>query len=178
MTADEEDAEARIATAVRGQSLILEGWFASHADSGTPGPHVHLRTSDNEDAVIRTDQVQEVTERLSQVAGRINRLWESHGQDYTDKVLQHSPDPNDPEVMRLRRIKYLEFTERLSVHLPDVVELLMRAEGTDEALVSIARLLEVEAVEVLEGLAGFDLLTLTRPARAARAKALDALRQG
>lgn len=178
MTADEEDAEARIATAVRDQSLILEGWFASHADSGTSGPHVHLRTSDNQDAVIRTDQVQEVTERLSQVAGRINRLWESHGQEYTDEVLKHSPDPNDPELTRLRRIKYLEFTERLAVHLPDVVGLLMEAESTDEALVSIARLLEVEEVEAMDRLSGFDLLSLTRPARAAHAKALDALRQG
>lgn len=158
-----------MATAVDDQWLILEGWFASHADSGTPGPHVHLRTSDNRDAVIRTDQVQDVVERLSQVAERINRLWESHGQDYTDEVLQHSPDPYDPD---------LEVTERLSVHLPAVVRLLTEAESTDEAGITIAKLLESEEAEVMDRLARFELLTLTRPARTARVKTLAALQQG
>jgi len=39
------DAWAAVPIGVRGQHLILEGWFASHADSGRPGPHVALRLS-------------------------------------------------------------------------------------------------------------------------------------
>ena len=36
--APDNDAVMAVDTARRGQQLICEGWFASHADSGRPGP--------------------------------------------------------------------------------------------------------------------------------------------
>lgn len=54
---DDDEAVVVLETGRRDQHLICEGWFASHADSGTPGPHLHLRTSDAETPVLRTDQL-------------------------------------------------------------------------------------------------------------------------
>jgi len=60
--------------------------------------------------------------------------------------------------------------ERLSLvqavrdNLADVMRLLVEASSTDEALVDIAALLDVDEVDVMVGLARFDLLALTRPA--------------
>ncbi len=53
--AGDEDAVAVMETGRRGQRLICEGWLASHADSGTPGPHINLRTSDADTPVLRTN---------------------------------------------------------------------------------------------------------------------------
>ena len=163
-------------TGVRNQRLIVEGWFASHADKGTPGPHVHLRTSDRRDAVLKTDQIPELIDIVTVVGRRIEQLWTSDGQQYTDDVLRHSPDPNNPETIRRERIKYLELTEKLSARMPEVVALVQAAESTDEALASVAALLDADEVDVMIRLARFDLLSLTRPAGEARRRTLTELR--
>ena len=174
---DGSDAEATAAveTGRRGQWLICEGWFASHADSGTPGAHVHLRTSDGQDPVVRTDQVPYLVEALSVVAQRIDGLWAEQGAEYAERVVSRAPDPQDPAVVRQAHVDHLRFTQRVADHLPEVTRLLAEASSTDEALVRIGALLDVEAAEVMVRLARFDMLSLTRPAYDRRVRLLDEL---
>ena len=164
--ADGTDDEASVAieTGRLDQRLICEGWFASHADSGTPGPHLHLRTSDREALVLRTDQVPSVVSALTTVAERIERLWVTDGDQYAADVVLRSPDPQDPRVVAQRRKDRLRFTQAVFDNLTDVLRLLTEATSTDEALVSIGALLGVDEAEVMVALARFNLLTLTRPA--------------
>ena len=161
---DDNDAVVTLETGRRGQRLICEGWFASHADSGTPGPHLHLRTSDDATAVLRTDQLPSLITALTTVAERIDRLWATDGDQYAAEVVLRSPDPQDPRVIQQRRRKRLRFTQDVVDNLPEVMRLLTEASSADEALVNIAALLDVDEVDVMVGLARFDLLTLTRPA--------------
>ena len=107
---DGSDAEATAAveTGRRGQWLICEGWFASHADSGTPGAHVHLRSSDGQDPVVRTDQVPALVEALSVVAQRIDGLWAEQGAEYAERVVRRAPDPQDPAVVRQAHVDHLQ----------------------------------------------------------------------
>lgn len=161
---DEDDPIRDVETGRRGQRLIVEGWFASHADSGTPGPHIHLRTSDAQDPVLRTDQLPSLITALTTVAERIDAMWASHGDQYAADVVLRSPDPQDPEVTRHRLLERLAFTQAVLDNLPGVLGLLTEASSTDEALINIAALLNVEEADVMVGLARFDLLTLTRPA--------------
>lgn len=169
----DDDAQVSIDTGRRGQRLVCEGWFASHADSGTPGPHVHLRTSDGGPAVVRTDQVPEVIAALTTVATRIDRLWAIDGDRYAADVVLRSPDPQDPEVAEEQRRRRLRFTQAVHDNAADVLRLVTEAESTDEALVRVAQLLDVDEAEVMVGLARFDLLALTRPATERRREALD-----
>src|SRR4051812_27954675 len=150
---DDEDPVAEVETGRRGQRLICEGWFASHADSGTPGPHVHLRTSDRQDPVIRTEQVPGLVDALHTVARRIERMWDEHGAEYAADVVLRAPDPQDPEVVRRRRLDHLTFTQRVADNLSDVLRLLVAAESTDEALVAVGALLGVDEAEILSRLA-------------------------
>jgi hypothetical protein len=140
-SADEEDAVAEIETGRRGQRLICEAWFASHADSGTPGPHIHLRTSDRRALVLRSDQIPNLMEALSVVAERIARQWAEEGDEYAENVVLQSPDPQDPDVVRRMHVHHMRFMQRVAENLPEVTRLLSTAESTDEALASIAPLL-------------------------------------
>jgi hypothetical protein len=170
---DDEDPVAEVKTGRRGQRLVCEGWFASHADSGTPGPHVHLRTSDRQDPVIRTDQVPAVVDALRTVAARIDRMWEEDGAEYAADVVLRSPDPQDPEVARRQRLDRLAFTQGVADNLSEVLRLLTEADSTDEALIGVGALLQVDEAEVMVRLASFDLLTLTRPASERRLRILE-----
>jgi len=167
-----EEPTAAVGTGRRGQQLVCEGWFASHADSGTPGPHVHLRTSDGQDPVLRTDQVPAFVDALTRVAERIDRLWATDGEDYARDVVLRAPDPQDPGVIRGNHLDHLRFVQRVADNLPEVARLLARAESTDEALVDLGALLDVEEAEVMYRLARFDLLALTRAAYDRRARLL------
>jgi len=169
---DDEDAVAFVPTGRRAQQLICEGWFASHADSGTPGPHLHLRTSDGDTPVLRTDQLPSLITALTQVAQRIDRLWATDGDQYAADVVSRSPDPQDPRVARQIRLRRLQMTQRVLDHLPEVTRLLTEASSTDEALDDIAALLEVDEVDVVVALTRFDLLSLTRPATERRLRML------
>ena len=53
-----------------------------------------------------------------------------------------------------------------------MVALITRARSVDEAVVSVSRLLDVDEVTVMSGLAQFNLLALTRPATERRAALL------
>lgn len=169
----DEDAFVAVETGRRGQRLICEGWFASHADGGTPGPHLHLRTSDREALVLRTDQVPNLVSALETVGDRIERKWAVDGDEYAAEVVLRHPDPQDPRVVAQQRQKRSRFTQSVFDNLTDVMRLLTEADSTDEALVSIAALLGVDEVEVLAGLAQFDLLALTRPATERRLTVLS-----
>ena len=94
----------------------------------------------------------------------IDRLWATDGDRYAAEVVLRSPDPQDPVVIMRHRRSRLRFTQAVFDHLPEVMRLLTDASSTDEALVDIAGLLGVDEVDVMVGLARFDLLTLTRPA--------------
>lgn len=170
--AQDDDATASVETGRRGQRLVVEGWLASHADSGSPGPHVHLRTTDREDAVLRTDQVGELVAALRLVADRIDQLWDEHGDRYAEEVVLRQDDPQDPEVAHQRLLRRLRLVQSVADALPEVLRLLRDASSTDEALEGIGRLLDVDEAEVLVGLARFDLLALTRPATERRVAAL------
>ncbi|MFI5623964.1 hypothetical protein ACIA03_10890 [Nocardioides sp. NPDC051685] len=172
---DEADDEAvvTVETGRRDQRLICEGWFASHGDGGTPGPHLHLRTSDREAIVLRTDQVPSVVSALTTVAERIERRWARDGDQYAAEVVLRAPDPQDPRVFAKRRRSRLQFTQAVLDNLPDVMRSLTEATSTDEALDTIASLLHMDEVDVMIGLARFDLLTLTRPATERRRQQLD-----
>ena len=161
---DDVDGVAAVETGRRGQRLICEGWFASHADSGTPGPHLHLRTSDAGPPVLRTDQLPTLITALTTVAERIDRLWATDGDQYAAEVVLRSPDPQDPRVVERGHRKRLGFTQAVLDNLPDIMRLLTQASSTDDALVRIAALLEVDEADVMVGLARFDLLALTQPA--------------
>ena len=168
----EEHAAAAMQTGRRGQRLICEAWFASHADSGTPGPHLRLRTSDGEDAVLRTDQVPDLITMLERVAEHTDRAYAAEGDQYAAEVVLKSPDPQDPEVVRQRRLRRLRFTQLVFDHLPEVTRMLAGASSTDEALATIAGLLDVDEVDVMIGLARLDLLQMTRPATKRRLRML------
>lgn len=167
------DAYVAIETGRRGQRLICEGWFASHGDGGTPGPHLHLRTSNREAMVLRTDQVPAVISALETVAERIERKWAIDGDQYAADVVLRHPDPQDPHVVAQRRQDRLRFTQAVRDNIANVTRLLTEANSTDEALVSIAALLGVDEVVVMAGLAQFDLLALTRPATERRLNLLS-----
>ncbi len=135
---DDDDAVVAVATGRRGQRLICAGWFASHADSGTRGPHLHLRTSDAEPPVLRTDQLPTLISALA-VTERIDRLWTTDGDQYAAEVVLRSPDPQDPGVTTQHRRSSLRFTQTVVDHLPEIMRLLSEASSTDEALLTRPR---------------------------------------
>jgi hypothetical protein len=169
---DDDEAEVAMETGRRGQRLICEGWFASHADSGTPGPHLHLRTSDGQTPVLRTDQLPSLIAALTTVAERIDRMWTTDGEQYAAEVVLQAPDPQDPGVVEQRRRKRLRFMQAVFDNLPGLMQLLTNASSTDEALIDAAVLLGVDEIDVMVGLARFDLLALTRPATERRLREL------
>ena len=178
---EHEDATANMDTGIHGQVLHINGWFASHADTGRPGPHVHLSATGStmRGAVLQTRQIPELIDCLNLVAERIDRLWDREGDDYVrqDGFLDE-PDPNDPAVIRQRHIDDLVLNERLADHFTEVVDLLTQAEDIHEATDSIAALLGVEddlAVQVR--LLNFPLFGLTRGRRAGWARKLQELRE-
>ncbi|WP_246086659.1 hypothetical protein [Nocardioides humi] len=153
--------------------MVVDGWFASHADSGTPGPHLRLRASDFEELVIRTDQVPELCSLLRSVAARVEEQWERDGERYADEVVRRSPDPQDPGVERAAALERLRLVASVAEHADEVVALIQDAESTDEAVDAVAALLGADPARVLAALARFNLLALTRPATARRWQVLD-----
>ncbi len=175
ITTDETDASASLETGVRDQRLTIDGWFASHADRGTPGPHVRLHTNDQWDAVLRTNQIPALIEALTTVAGRIDRLWDVEGEQYTEDVLRHSPDPNDPGLRRRREFERLSLVESVIAHLPEVLATLHDAETMPDALPRLALILGVDEVAVSVALSRFNLFGLTRVATDGRRRRLAEL---
>ena len=171
---DDDDgfAEVSIPTAHTGQRLTFSGWYASRADSGNPGPHVHLHASDGGPVVVRSDQVSDVVAALTTVAERIERQYAVDGEQYAEEVVRRAPHPEDPQVITEVRRGRLAFKQAVLEHLPDVMRAITQASSTDEAIDGVARLLDVDEVEVMVGLARFDLLSLTRPATERRLEEL------
>jgi hypothetical protein len=66
----------------------------------------------------------------------------------------------------------LRFVQAVAEHATQVVALITRARSVDEAVVTVSRLLDVDEVSVMSGLAQFNLLALTRPATERRAALL------
>ncbi|WGY04289.1 hypothetical protein QI633_11080 [Nocardioides sp. QY071] len=66
----------------------------------------------------------------------------------------------------------LRFVQAVAEHATQVVALITRARSVDEAVVAVSRLLDVDEVTVMSGLAQFNLLALTRPATERRAALL------
>jgi hypothetical protein len=167
--ADDGSADARLSTGIRDQRLIVEGWIASHADSGTPGPHVHLRTNDRRNPVLKTSQVPELIDGLRLVAERIDRQWAA------DPAYPFGPDHNDPAVIRQERIAELQFVEELYAHFAEVAALLLAAEDMERSWEPIAAVLGVDEFEVSIRLGRVSLWAFPRRAAAARADELRAL---
>lgn len=69
-------------TGIRDQRLVVSGWGASHADTGTPGPHVNLSTNDGQTPVLKTSQIAELVDALHTVGGLIDRMWEKDGANW------------------------------------------------------------------------------------------------
>ncbi len=173
-TTDHGDAHASLETGIRDQWLNIGGWFASHADTGTPGPHVHLGTNDGRDPVLKTNQIPELVAALTRVAERIDRLWETDGAEYP---FGDEPDDNDPAVIKRRRIADLELHDRVAANVSEVLALITQAENSDDAMGPVGALLGVDDIQALARLSRFSLFTLTRGAQAARTRTLAELRQ-
>lgn len=169
----DEDAQVAMDTGIRDQRLVVSGWFASHADTGTRGPHVHLGTGDGGDPVLRTSQIPELVDALNLVGGRIDRMWETEGAEYP---FPDAPDDNDPAVIRRRRIDHLTFFDKVRAHFPEIVEILLRSEDRHDASDTIAALLGVDEMEVNIRLSRVNLFAMTRSGSDARTKMLDDLR--
>jgi hypothetical protein len=175
----DEDTHAEVAldTGIRGQRLLIHGWFASHADSGTAGAHVRLGASGEMDAVLRTDQVPALIDGLNTVAERIDRQWARDGQSFLrDTNFAEAPDPNDPVVQQERRVEDLELHSLIADHWTEIAPILFEAENTDDAVARIASLLDVDEIQVLVRLSRFSLFSLTRGARERRTQTLETLR--
>jgi hypothetical protein len=171
---EHEDAATSMETGVHGTFLNIDGWFASHADTGTRGPHVRLLGDGINGAVLRTSQVPELIECLNLVAGRIDRLWEQEGDDYP---FPDAPDDNDPAVIRERRIEFLVLLQNLRAHFAEIAEILLRSETMHDASTAIAPLLGIDEFEVTYRLNNINVFAMTRIPSEAIAKELAALRQ-
>jgi len=172
MDLPEHDAHGAMPSARRDRSVVVDGWFASHADSGTPGPHLRLRASDFEDLVIRTDQVPMLCALLTAVAERIDAQWAVDGEAAAAEI-RAAPDPQDPEVERASALARLRFVAAVGERADEVLALVRAADSTDEAVDSVAALLDADPVDVLVRLARFNLLGLTRPATERRWQLID-----
>jgi len=172
---EDEDPERAMETGVRDQTLVITGWFASQADSGTPGPHVRLWSGGVNGAVLRTNQIPELIDNINAVRERIDRQWDEQGEEflaaYDDWI-----DDNDPEVILQRRIDHLDFVDRLRTHFSQVAAILVQAADIHAASAAIAPLLGVDEVEVEVRLNNISLFSLTRTPSAARAEILRELR--
>jgi hypothetical protein len=173
---EDEDVQRVMDTGVRDQRLVISGWFASHADSGTPGPHVRLSSPGVNGAVIRTDQVPELVDHLNAVRDQTDRRWAEQG----ERFLAEQPDwvdANDVAVIRQRRVDHLEFLDRLREHFSEVAVILLEAEDIHAASALIAPVLGVEEVDVEVRLNSISLFSLTRVPSTARAETLRELRR-
>ena len=173
---EHEDATASMKTGVTGQVLAIHGWFASHADTGTPGPHVRLVAKGINGAVLKTSQIPELIECLNLVAERIDRQWEREGDEYL-RGFGDAPDDNDPAVIRQRRIDHLVLLQNLRTHFSEIAEILLRSQDMHDASTAIAPLLGIDEVKVISRLNSINLFAMTRTPNEAIAKELTDLRQ-
>ncbi|TQK71521.1 hypothetical protein [Nocardioides sp. SLBN-35] len=164
---------AAMPSARRNQSVVVSGWFATHADAGTPGPHLRVSASDLEDLVVRTDQVPQLCALLQLMARRVEESWAVDGEQYADEVVRRAPDPQDPAVERAAALDRLRFAAAVGDRLEEVVAVIRAAESTDEAIDEVAALLDLDPGPVLGRLTRFNLLGLTRPATARRWQLID-----
>ncbi|WP_460807408.1 hypothetical protein [Nocardioides salsibiostraticola] len=173
---EHDDATASMTTGVHGQILNINGWFASHADTGTPGPHVRLLANDRNGAVLKTSQIPELIQCLDLVAERIDRQWERQGNQYL-QGFGDAPDDNDPAVIRERRIDDLVLLQNLRSQFAEIAEILLRSEDMHDASTAIAPLLGIDETEVTGRLNSINLFAITRVPSEAGKKELDRLRQ-
>ncbi len=173
---EHEDATASMETGIYGQVLNINGWFASHADTGTPGPHVRLVARGVNGAVLKTSQIPELIDCLTLVAERIDRQWERDGDEYL-QGFGDAPDDNDPAVIRERRIDALVLLENLRTHFAEIAEILLRSQDMHDASTTIAPLLGIDEFEVSYRLNSINLFAMTRTPSEARTKELALLRQ-
>lgn len=123
--APDDNASAVVDTARPGHRLVLNGWFASRADAGTPGPHVAVGSRDRQ-PVLHVDQVPDLVAALQEVAARIGRQWEREGEAFVRAVAADSgwADPDAPEEQEQRRRRDEEWRALLVAHLPLVLEVI------------------------------------------------------
>lgn len=171
-----EDATASMETGVSGQVLNINGWFASHADTGTPGPHVRVVANGINGAVLKTSQIPELIECLNLVTERIDRQWERDGDEYL-RDFTDAPDDNDPAVIRQRRINQLVLLQNLRTHFSEIAEILLRSQDMHDASTAIAPLLGIDEMDVTERLNSINLFAMTRTPSEATTKELTDLRQ-
>ena len=171
---DTGDAQVALWTGIRDQRMVVSGWFASHADSGTRGPHVHLSTNDRATPVLRTSQIPDLVDALHVVGERIDRLWETDGADYP---FGDAPDDNDPAVIRQRRIDQLVLLQNLREHFSEIAEILLRSQDMHDASAAIAPLLGLDELEVTHRLNNINLFAMTRTPSEAGARKLADLRR-
>jgi hypothetical protein len=173
----DDDVEFSMATGVRDQRLVLSGWSASHADHGTPGPHVRLFVNTRMDAVLKTSQIPELVAGLTRVASGIDRMWDEDGHEWTQSM-EGRPDPNDLAEIAKKRREELEFRELVSANIAEVIGLLAVAHSKDAASESVAALLGVSEIDVLVRLNHYNLFDLIIPATTHRVETLARLREG
>jgi len=173
---EHEDAIASMETGVNGQALSINGWFASHADTGTPGPHVRLVANGVNGAVLKSSQIPELIDCLNLVADRIDRQWERDGEEFL-RDFGDAPDDNDPAVVRERRINHLVLLQNLRTHFSEIAEILLRSVDMHDASTAIAPLLGIDEMEVPYRLNSVNLFAMTStPSEATAMELADLLR--
>jgi hypothetical protein len=173
---DDADAQVAVATGRHGQRLVVSGWISSHADTGSPGPHVHLGTNDGDDAVLKTTQIPQLIDGLELVSERIDAIWEVDGEELLRTQFADAPNDNDPAVIRQKRIDALEFADRVAANLNDLITIITAAEGLHEAMDQVGELLGSSPEQAHARLSRFSLFQLTRAAQSHRTEKLRQLR--
>jgi hypothetical protein len=141
LESDHEDLEAVVQTGIRDQRLRVVGWGARHADTGTPGPHVHLRTND---PVLKTSQIPDLVDALKSWANGSTGCVRNGETWFTGD----EPDDNDPAMIRQKKIDHLTLFDRLQAHVSEVAAIFLRSEDLHDASAAIAPLLGLDELEV------------------------------
>ncbi|MFC0625737.1 hypothetical protein [Kribbella deserti] len=127
--------------------------------------------------MIRTSEIPAIARDLATVGERIDALWVRDGEQYVDEVMRHAPDPDQPDEIRRRKIERLEMFQRIGDQLPQVIEAILAADSTDEAITAVSALIdEPDDAKVLVFLSDIDLFAFTAAARANGRKKLDELK--
>ena len=165
----DQDSYANVESGVDRQRVILEGWLASLADGGKPGPHVSIRPDAERRIVVRADRIDELIGELVRVRDRIVETWEhlpeSDRSDLEGRALLAAR--HRARLDQDRRLFYDRLAERL-----DAVAVVLSTPMTPkEAARAVATELGLAEEQVLPFVTKIDLLALAsrRPGKAAEA---------
>jgi hypothetical protein len=158
---DEQDQDpyASIDSGVERQRVILEGWVASLADGGNPGPHVSMRPGGAAHIVVHAGRIAELIAELARVRDRIVETWDDLPASEKSELEERAMDAprNRARIDQDRSLFYDRLAERLGA----VAAAMSSAPLSPKAAVSaLADELGLEEPQVLPFATQVDLLAL------------------